>query len=115
MSFTAVGTLGPLILFVLAEYIQISELDFMLAKFIMPTGITWAYIVGLGLLGTLSQFFMTKAYGETKAGIVGAVSYTNIIFSILLGVLLGDQLPSISGILGIILIVSAGLIVSRSK
>ncbi len=115
LSFTAVGTLGPLILFVLAEYIQISELDFMLAKFIMPTGITWAYIVGLGLLGTLSQFFMTKAYGETKAGIVGAVSYTNIIFSILLGVLLGDQLPSISGILGIILIVSAGLIVSRSK
>ena len=58
---------------------------------------------------------MTKAYGETKAGIVGAVSYTNILFSIMVGVMLGDVLPSLAMSFGIVLIVVAGVLVANSK
>jgi len=115
LSFTLVGTIGSLILFLLAEYIQINDLDFMLATFIMPKGMTWLYIIGLGLLGTLSQFYMTKAYGETKAGIVGAVSYSNIVFAILLGLFLGDKFPDLYTSIGICLIVFAGIMVARAK
>ncbi len=115
LSFTLVGTVGPIILFILSEYGEVKELDFMLGKFIMPTGIIWLYVIGLGLLGTFSQYFMTKAYGETKAGIVGAVSYTNIVFAILVGVLLGDTLPNMTTTIGIILIVLAGITVARTK
>lgn len=115
LSFTLVGTVGPIILFVLSKYFYISELDFMLGEFIMPKGIVWVYVVGLGVLGTLSQYFMTKAYGETKAGIVGAVSYTNIVFAILVGVLLGDSLPNLMTACGIFLIVIAGIMVARAK
>jgi drug/metabolite transporter (DMT)-like permease len=115
LSFTLVGTIGPIFLFVLSEYIQMPELDFIMGKFIMPSGIVWIYVIALGILGTLSQYFMTKAYGETKAGIVGAVSYTNIVFAILVGLLLGDSLPNITTASGIILIVFAGIIVARAK
>ena len=115
LSFTLVGTIGPIILFLLSKYFYIYELDFMLGEFVMPIGIVWIYIIGLGLLGTLSQFFMTKAYGETKAGIVGAVSYTNIVFAILLGVLLGDSLPDTITASGILLIIIAGIMVARAK
>ncbi|WP_373003951.1 DMT family transporter [Sulfurimonas sp.] len=115
LSFTMVGTLGPIILFILSEFIQVPELDFMMGKFVMPSGIVWLYVIALGLLGTLSQYFMTKAYGETKAGIVGAVSYTNIVFAILVGLLLGDSLPNITTATGIVLIVIAGIMVARAK
>ena len=115
LSFTTVGTIGPILLFILSEFIDIKELDFMLGEFIMPSGIVWLYVVGLGVLGTLSQYFMTKAYGETKAGIVGAVSYTNIVFAILVGMLLGDTLPSTTTISGIVLIVLAGILVAKQK
>ena len=115
LSFTFTGTIGPLILFVLSEYFHISSLDFIMGKFIMPSGIVWVYIFSLGLLGTLSQIYMTKAYGETKAGIVGAVSYTNIVFAILLGVLLGDSIPSFLSLCGIGLIVIAGVMVAKAK
>ena len=115
LSFTTVGTIGPILLFILSEFIDIKELDFMLGEFIMPSGIVWLYVVGLGVLGTLSQYFMTKAYGETKAGIVGAVSYTNIVFAILVGLLLGDALPSTTTIFGIVLIVLAGILVAKQK
>lgn len=115
LSFTFVGTIGPIFLFILSEYIQMPELDFILGKFVMPTGIVWLYVIALGFLGTLSQYFMTKAYGETKAGIVGAVSYTNIVFAIIVGLFLGDSLPNMTTTAGIILIVFAGIMVARAK
>lgn len=115
LSFVSVGTLGPIILFFISPYIHISELDFMLGKFIMPTGIVWVYVIGMGILATISQLLMTKAYGETKAGIIGAVSYMNIPFSILVGWILGDNLPNLVSATGIILIIFAGIMVVRAK
>jgi len=115
LSFMGVGTAGPILLFLISPYVNMPELDFMLGEFVMPQGIVWFYVLAMGLLATLSQVLMTKAYGETKAGIIGAVSYTNIFFSILVGVLLGDALPSFVTSFGIILIVFAGLMVARSK
>lgn len=115
LSFTGVGTLGPVLLFIISKYVHMPELDFMFAEFVMPHGILWVYLIGMGIFATISQTLMTKAYGETKAGIVGAVSYTNIIFSILVGVMLGDSLPSMITICGIVLIVLAGIMVARDK
>ena len=115
LSFMGVGTVGPVLLFLISPYIHAPELDFMLGKFVMPHGIVWFYVIAMGLFATLSQVLMTKAYGETKAGIVGAVSYTNILFSILVGLMLGDALPSLMTSLGIILIVFAGIMVARDK
>lgn len=115
LSFTAIGTIGPIILFIISNYLHVESLDFVLGEFVMPSGIVWIYIIGVGLLGTLSQVFMTKAYGETKAGIVGAVSYTNIVFAILVGLLLGDSLPDFTTTCGIILIIFAGIMVAKAK
>ncbi|MEA3331630.1 MAG: DMT family transporter [Campylobacterota bacterium] len=115
LSFMGVGTVGPIILFIISEYFQVPELDFMLGKFHMPEGIVWVYVVGMGIFATISQYLMTKAYGETKAGIVGAVSYSNIIFSIIVGLLLGDSLPNMVTICGISLIVFAGIMVAKAK
>ena len=115
LSFMSVGTIGPIILFLISPYINIPELDFMLGEFIMPSGIVWFYVIGMGVLATISQLLMTKAYGETKAGIVGAVSYSNIVFSIIVGVFLGDSLPNMITVCGICLIIFAGIIVARAK
>lgn len=115
LSFMLVGTLGPLVLFGISAFIEFEALDFMFARFVMPEGIVWLYLLAMGLTATLSQYLMTKAYSETKAGIIGAVSYTNILFAIMVGVLLGDALPSLVTTFGILLIVLAGIIVARGK
>jgi drug/metabolite transporter (DMT)-like permease len=115
LSFMGVGTIGPVLLFLISPYVNFPELDFIFSEFVMPQGIVWVYVIAMGLFATLSQVLMTKAYGETKAGIVGAVSYTNILFSIIVGVMLGDALPSLTTTFGIVLIVIAGVMVARAK
>ena len=115
LSFMLIGSIGPAILLFISNFIVIDSLDFMLAKFVLPQGIIWFYIIAIGISATLAQVYMTKAYGETKAGIVGSVSYSNIVFSIILGLFIGDALPNISTTFGIVLIILAGVMVSRAK
>jgi len=115
LSFMLTGTIGPILLFIISPYFNAPQLDFLLGEFVLPEGIVWVYLIAMGVFATISQLLMTKAYGETKAGIVGAVSYTNILFSILVGLTLGDSLPSLMSTFGIILIVLAGIMVAKAK
>jgi len=114
LSFMGTGVLIPFFLFIISEYYAPKHLDFMLSKFILPTNPKiWLLLFFMGITATLSQWLLTKAYSATAAGIIGIVSYIIIPFSILFGTLLGDALPDIYTIIGIGLIVLAGLLVKK--
>ncbi|CAI8213763.1 MAG: Riboflavin transporter [Arcobacter lacus] len=115
LSFMTIGTMGPLILLIIGEFYTNENLDFLFAKFVMPQADDWFYIVLLGLFATYAQIFMTKAYSYAKAGIIATVSYSNIAFSIVLGLFLGDAFPDIWICFGILLIITSGLLVSSKK
>jgi len=116
MSFMGVGTVAPLLLMLITPYVSVSqEFDWMFAEFVMPQGIEWGYVTAVGLFATMSQLLMTKAYELTKAGIVGTISYSNIVFAVIIGVILGDPTPNIWTILGIILVITSGLMVALAK
>ena len=115
LSFMTIGTIGPMILMIIGSFYTNPHLDFMLGTFTMPKADDWLYIVLLGTFATLAQIYMTKAYSFAKAGIIGTISYSNIVFSIILGLILGDTFPSILIVFGILLIVLSGLLVSSKK
>jgi len=116
MSFMGVGTVAPVILMLLAPHITPpASLEFMFAEFVMPDGIIWLYVLVMGISATASQVLMTKAYELTKAGIVGTISYSNIVFALIIGIALGDPIPNIWTFLGIALVIVSGLLVVFSK
>lgn len=116
LAFMLTGTLAPLGLMVLASYFSSSQTwDFLIVPFIMPQGVTWLYLLAMGAFATLAQVYMTRAYGASEAGVVGAVSYSNIVFALGLGWCMGDALPDVSGLAGIVLIVIGGLLVARKS
>lgn len=113
LSFMGIGTIGPIILMAIGEFYITTTFDFFIAPFIIPTYFDIYYILGLGITATLSQLFMTKAYSLAKGGIVGTIGYSNVIFSIFLGMLLGDAFPTLFVLIGIALIILSGYLVSR--
>lgn len=116
MSFMGVGTIAPLILMLITPYVTVSEdFDWMFAEFVMPQGVQWGYVTAVGIFATISQLLMTKAYELTKAGIVGTISYSNIVFAVVIGIMLGDPIPDIWTVLGIILVILSGLLVALPK
>lgn len=113
LSFMLVGTLGPIVLMSIGEFYTTPSLDWILAPFIIPTGWAWFHIVGLGIFATGSQIYMTKAYSLAQGGIVGTISYTTILFSIFIGMFLGDVFPSTALFIGIGFIILSGLLVAK--
>lgn len=115
LSFMTIGTIGPMILLIIGSFYSNPHLDFMLGTFTMPKNEDWIFIILLGIFATLAQIYMTKAYSFAKAGIIGTISYSNIVFSIILGLILGDSFPSFLIVLGILLIIFSGFLVSGKK
>lgn len=111
LSFMLTGSVIPLIIMVVSNF-DIEFLSLISNKFIMPTQlIVWINILGLGFFATLSQYLMTKSYEYTNAGIVSSVSYSNIIFSIIVGYFLGDSFPDIFMMIGVILVIISGILI----
>ena len=114
-SFMGVGTLFPLIFFMLSSYVNPPDsISFLFEPFVLPTSQKiWSLIAFMAIISTLSQWLLTKAYSNSKASIIGVISYTNIPFAIGFGWMLGDLFPDFWTFLGISLIVFGGIIVSK--
>ncbi len=115
LSFMGIGTIIPLISMFLSTYYTSDIFDFMMGSFVLPKPIDWLYIIGIGITASFGQIYMTKAYGITRAGIVGAAGYSVILFSLIIGLILGDPLPNMLGFIGIFAIISGGILIAREK
>lgn len=89
--------------------ISVAQIPLFAESWAMPQGIDWLHIILLGLFGTLGQHYLTKAYMSAPAGIVAPIDYMRLVFSVILGVLLGDNLPNLATSFGIMLIILSGI------
>ena len=115
LSFMAMGVIIPFLAMGISPYYKSDIFFFMMGEFILPTPNQWIYLLGIGITASLGQIYMTKAYGASKAGLVAAAGYSVIIFSLLIGLILGDSLPNILGFIGIITIISGGVLIAKEK
>lgn len=117
LSFVGVGSVAPLLLFMIAPYVKVDDsIQFMFEEFRMPNSLSiWLIIAFMAFISTLSQWLLTKAYSASNVGVIGVVSYTNIPFAIGFGWMLGDRFPDYWTFLGISFIILGGILVGRRK
>jgi drug/metabolite transporter (DMT)-like permease len=115
LSFLLAGVLVPLISMIIHYSAAVPADNLFIIGFRLPSGTEWIYILLLGLAALFGQYFVTKAYGADKAGIVSVFGYANIIFSVFIGMALGDAFPDPLSWSGIICIILSGIIISLVK
>ena len=74
------------------------------------SGHHWGWILLLGLVATLGQLALTRAYRTAPTGKVGVYAYSAVLYGALMGWLIWDEIPAWTTWLGASLIVAAGLI-----
>jgi drug/metabolite transporter (DMT)-like permease len=115
LSFLVSGVIFPLIS-MLYQYTSGATPDGLLViSWQWPAGNEWFYILFMGLAALFGQFFVTKAYGCDKAGIVSVFGYSNIVFSVFIGMALGDAFPDWMSLGGICCIIISGTIIALKK
>jgi drug/metabolite transporter (DMT)-like permease len=82
---------------------------------VTPTPQDWGILILLGLGGGLGQYYQTMAYRYAPAMILAPMLYSAMIWSVLYSILLFHEAPTISFLVGSILIVGSGLYVLLAK
>lgn len=115
LSFVLSGVLFPLFFATVRTALQLPADDLIFIIWKLPKGDEWAWVLLMGIAAVFGQYFVTKAYGADKAGIVSVFGYANIIFSVFIGMLLGDAFPDLVSWCGIGCIILSGWLVSSVK
>lgn len=67
------------------------------------------------MVSTYAQIYLTKAYSMGNPPIIGVMSYMTIFMATFAGILLGDKVPNIFVIIGMLLIVLGGSLAAFGK
>jgi drug/metabolite transporter (DMT)-like permease len=76
-----------------------------------PTGWEWLGLVGVGILGGLSQLTMTQAYRHAPAATLAPFNYVSIVWSTVFGYALWGDLPSMRVVAGAAIVITSGLFI----
>ncbi len=74
---------------------------------------TWLLLGLAGLLGTCGQLLMAGAFRRASTAVVSPLVYSQIVWAMLLGFVLFDEVPSMSSIVGGLVVAASGIGVVR--
>jgi drug/metabolite transporter (DMT)-like permease len=87
----------------------------MMVQFVRPHGEQWLWLLATGVLGSLGQLGMTRAYALAPASQVSPLGYASLIFAGLLGYAIWQEVPDALGLVGAAAIIGAGILVARER
>ena len=78
---------------------------------VMPLPFEAFLLVIAGLLGGLGQIFLTSAYRFADASVVAPFDYASMLFAILIGYFIFDEVPTLQMLAGAALVIFAGVMI----
>lgn len=82
---------------------------------VMPAGVEWLLLLGVGVMAQLGQVQMTKGYKLESARYASAITYLQIVWAYCWGMFLFSEIPNRLSLLGAALVVSSVIGVMRRR
>jgi len=79
-------------------------------NFVLPERNQMLVLILLGIFSSLGQLSLTNAYGNAPSKIISVYGYSQVAFSIIFGYLFFREIPNLLSVLGIIIIISSGML-----
>ena len=80
---------------------------------VMPQGIEWLYLLGIGVSAQLGQIQITQGFKLETAGRASSVTYLQIVLAYTWGILLFGEFPNALSVVGAVLVVLGVFSVTR--
>jgi drug/metabolite transporter (DMT)-like permease len=81
---------------------------------VWPQGIEWLALLGVGVFAQIGQVCLTRGLALEPAGRAMALSYVQIAFAVLWGVLFFGEIPALPTWIGIALVIASTAIGARA-
>jgi len=78
---------------------------------VLPDALTAAQLIGAGLVGGVAQILLTSSYRHAEAAFLAPFDYASILFALVIGYTVFNEIPTIHTIIGSIIIIAAGVLI----
>ncbi len=78
---------------------------------VMPSLTQAALLITAGLLGGMGQILLTASYREADASLVAPFDYASMLFALVIGYFVFDEVPTLTMLAGAVLIIAAGILI----
>ncbi len=76
----------------------------------MPQGTDWLYLLFIGIMTQIAQYYMTRSYQTANLAKVSILNYLGVVYALLAGYFLFDETYNVLSLLGILVIIGAVLL-----
>ncbi len=76
-----------------------------------PSSYEFILLVSAGLLGGVGQILLTESYRYAEVAVIAPFEYCSIILALLIGYFIFDEIPTVMTMIGVALIITAGIII----
>ena len=91
------------------NYFNDPTFQFIFREWFTNPSYAWPFIISMGLISVLAFYFILNAYSIASPSVVSLFEYSLIIWAILIGYILFDNIPSIRTLFGATIIIFAGI------
>jgi drug/metabolite transporter (DMT)-like permease len=83
---------------------------------VMPQGVEWVWMIGAGVVGLAGQVLLTTSYHHAEVSVLAPFTYVSMIWALLFGWLIFDEIPTPQILGGAALVIASGVaIVLRER
>lgn len=84
-------------------------------NWVTPSLAACGWLLCVAITSTIAQLLLSKGYGLAPAGQLGPYTYSSVVFAALLGWLFWQEVLDLNSIIGVVLIISAGILSAVSR
>ena len=78
---------------------------------VLPTKIDLAIFIIMGLCGSIANLLLTQSYRLAEASLVTPIKYLSLVFAIVFGFLIWNEIPKLLTLFGALLVITSSLII----
>jgi drug/metabolite transporter (DMT)-like permease len=98
-----------------ALLIIVSSTAFFFEEWKMPNILDFFYLFMIGICGSIANLFMTTAYRKADVFLITPLKYLSVLSAIVFGYLIFYEIPSVTTIIGAIIIIISTFVIFKRK
>ena len=84
-------------------------------QWIMPSFIDLILLSSIGILGGIANLWLSQSYKYSEVSLVSPLKYLALVFAIVFGYLVWDEIPTIKTLMGALLVILSSFIIFRRE
>ncbi len=84
-------------------------------KWIMPSLMDLILLSSIGILGGIANLWLSQSYKFSEVSLVSPLKYLALVFAIVFGYLIWDEIPTIKTLMGALLVILSSFIIFRRE